>query len=147
MCYSVCSVTGIRHHHQVVTRGLLHGNPTRNYPQSAWTMLRPISWFHKVKLLCIPRIQNLVLDCMSNVQSKSPVDFWPQQKLLLVVTCFVVDSPVLRASTNTSLCIFWEYMPGFHSPDVQANVKMKSLEKSLTRCLHPTRHVIDSNEN
>ena len=37
-------------------------------------------------------------------------------------------------------------MPGFHSPDGQANVKMKSLEQSLTRCLSPKRHVIDYNE-
>ena len=59
---------------------------------------------------------------------------------------FVVESPVLRASTNTSSCVFPEYMPGDHSPEVQANVKIKSLVKSMTRCLHSTRHVIDSNE-
>ena len=59
----------------------------------------------------------------------------------------VVDSPVPRAATNTSLCIVWDYMPGYHSPDGQANVKMKSLEQSLTRSLHPTRLVIDYNEN
>ena len=59
----------------------------------------------------------------------------------------VVDSPVPRAATNTSSCIVLDYMPGFHSPDGQANVKMKSLEQSLTRCLSPKRHVIDYNEN
>ena len=100
----------------------------------------------QAQVICIPRIHNLVLDWKSNVQSKSHV-VWPQQKLLLAVTCFVVDSLVLKASTNTSSCIFMEYMPGSHSPDGQANVKMKSLEQSLTRCLHSTRHVIDYNEN
>ena len=58
----------------------------------------------------------------------------------------VVESPVLRASTNTSSCVFPEYMPGDHNPEVQANVKIKSLVKSMTRWLHSTSHVIDSNE-
>ena len=61
-----------RHHHRVETRGLPRG--ATRLSTGVWTMLRPVSWFHKVKLLCIPRIQNLVLDCMSNVQSKCHVD-------------------------------------------------------------------------
>ena len=35
---------------------------------------------------------------------------------------------------------------GSHSPEVQANVKIKSLLKSMTRWLHSTGHVVDSNE-
>ena len=58
----------------------------------------------------------------------------------------VVESSVLRASTNISSCVSWEYMPGDHNPEVQANVKIKSLVKSMTHWLHSLSHVIDSNE-
>ena len=57
-----------------------------------------------------------------------------------------VVSSVPRASVITSSCEFWEFMPGDHNPEVQANVKIKSLLKSMTRWLHSTGHVIDSNE-
>ena len=35
---------------------------------------------------------------------------------------------------------------GYHSPEVQANVKIKSLLKSATRWPHSTGHVVDSYE-
>ena len=57
-----------------------------------------------------------------------------------------VVSSVPRASVNTSSCEFSEFMPGDHNPEVQANVKIKSLLKSMTRWLHSTGHVVDSNE-
>ena len=37
-------------------------------------------------------------------------------------------------------------MPGSHSPEVQANVKLKSLLKSTTRWPHSTDHVVGSLE-
>ena len=58
----------------------------------------------------------------------------------------VVDSPVPRAATNTSSCIVLDYMPGFHSPDGQAKVNMKSLEQSLARYLSSKRYAIDFKE-
>ena len=72
---------------------------------------------------------------------------WPQQKSTAGGKVLVVDCPVRRASTNISSCIVLDYMPGFHSPDGQTNVNMKSLEQSLTRCLSLKRHVIDFNGN
>ena len=72
---------------------------------------------------------------MSNVQSKCHVDL-ASAEATAGGNVFVVDSLVLKASTNTSSCIFQEYMPESHSSDGQAKVNMKSLEQSLARCLN-----------
>ena len=53
-----------------------------------------------------------------------------------------VERPVPRASAPTSSCEFWEFMPGYHSPEVQAKVKIKSLLKSATRWTQSTGHVL-----
>ena len=51
------------------------------------------------------------------------------------------------ASTNT-LIVYSprDYMPGFHIPDGQTNVNMKSLEQSVARYLSLKRYAIDYKE-
>ena len=58
---------------------------------------------------------------------------WPQHVLVFGGNVEPVVGPVLRAAAPTSSCEFWELMPGSHSPEVHANVNIKSMLKSVTR--------------
>ena len=117
-----------------------HGKPAASH--SVWTMLRPVVWSTRPKCyLSDIGCGTYAIFQMYGIKSLY-VDS-PQQKFLLAARCYVVDSLVLKASTNTSSWIFQEYLPEYHSSDGQAKVNMKSLEQSLARCLNPTRHAID----
>ena len=105
-----------------------------------------VQWSGPTRSKCCLSEMTYVLCYISNVWHKSLNVVSPQQKFLLAARCYVVDSLVLKASTNTSSWIFQEYLPEYHSSDGQAKVNMKSLEQSLARCLIPTRHAIDSSE-
>ena len=82
----------------------------------------------------------------------STVDFGLSRCQLLAATCLwtacaVVIVLVAVASTNTLIVYSpWDYMPGFHIPDGQAKVNMKSLEQSLARYLSLKRYAIDYKE-
>ena len=115
-----------------------HGKPAASH--SVWTMY--VQWSGPTRSKCLSEM-TYVLCYISNVWHKSLNVVSPQQKFLLAARCYVVDSLVLKASTNTSSRIFQEYLPESHSSDGQAKVNMKSLEQSLARCLNPTRHAID----
>ena len=102
--------------------------------------MRLTSWSTRSKL-CM----NLVLCCMSSVQHK--------------VSCGMASAYVSAGGNVVRSSAQFQGPPsphrrvnsrnscqGPHSPEVQANVKIKSLLKSMTRWLHSTGHVIDSNE-
>ena len=101
----------------------------------------PYVLVHKVKVIYI-----ILCNAVCQVYSISLMWYGHNKCLVLCATWWSVVCSVPRAAVTTSSCEFWEFMPGYHSPEVQANVKIKSLVKSATRCPHLTGHVVDYKE-